>query len=156
MITKEKLIVLMLVIFQFGCTEQKIEKYNVYPILKDKILLARESGQKVKVELCDINSFKWDKIIIVPPYSTGKTIEKYELNNSKFVEKHLLDSLYDESNCLLLFIEKKTIVRYDFLPRIPLDFNYINNTNTIRILAKEIACRQLYINNVNNNLKLLY
>ncbi|KQC02366.1 hypothetical protein [Pedobacter sp. Hv1] len=156
MITKERLMILMFVLFQISCTEQKIEKYNVYSTLKDKILLAKESGQKVKLELCNINSFKWDKIIIIPPYSTAKMLEKYKLDNTRFVENKLLDSLYLEDKCLLLFVEKKTIMKYNFMPRVPLDFNYINDTDTIKILSKKMACEQLYIHNVNNNLKLVY
>lgn len=35
MITKERLMILMFVLFQIGCAEQKIEKYDAYSTLME-------------------------------------------------------------------------------------------------------------------------
>ena len=146
---------LLLLVFQFSCTsEQKIEAYNITPILETKARLAKNNQQKVKLELCNQIPFKWDKIIVIPPYSTAQMIRKYELENSKFIENNMIDSLYDEGKCLLLYIEKNTIQRYSFVPRIPLDFNYVNNSDTIKTLSKKLVCDELYIKVINGETKL--
>ena len=146
---------LLLLSFQFSCTsERKIEAYNIKPMLAEKAKLAVSNEDKVKLELCNQIPFKWDKIIVIPPYSNAQMISKYELDNSKFIEDNMIDSLYDEGKCLLLYIEKNTIQRYSFVPRTPLDFNYINNSDTIKTLSRKLICDELYIKVINGTTKL--
>ncbi|MGF1925034.1 MAG: hypothetical protein ACQUHE_12715 [Bacteroidia bacterium] len=156
MFTDAKLIIFILVLFQLGCTDEKIERYDISPILKAKAELATKPATLVKLELCDIDLFNWNRIIIIPPYTTVTKIKSYKLDNSSFVEKHLLDTLYRETDCLLLFVQNNNVVRYSYVSREFIDFNYINNTNTNRTLSKEIACERLYIKNINSTLKLYY
>ncbi len=152
---KPSFLLLILTIFQFSCnSEQKIEAYNLTPNLEAKVKIAIKSNQKIKLQLCEMVPFIWDKIIVIPPYTDAEKIRSYNLHNSKFIERNMIDSLFDEGKCLLLYIQDDTIVRYSFVPRTPLDFNYINNDDSIKTLSKKLVCHELYINKVNNTTKL--
>ncbi len=155
--TKEKLFLLLILILQLSCTkEQSIEMYDLNPLLNAKVQQANQSNDSVKLDLCNQIPFKWEKIIIIPPYSNDKDVKKYNLANAKFIEKQLPVLALDEDRCIFLFVKSDTIVRYGFVPRVPIDFNYINNTDSIKTLAMEIFCNQLYIKNDNHKLKLAY
>ena len=146
----------LLLVFLLGCNSDKIERYNIQPILESKAILARKTDGIVKLELCSVNSFNWDKIIVVPPYSTAATIAKYNLHNSRFVEVNLLDTLYHETHNLLLFVKQNAIMRYSYVPRETIDFAYVNDKSAPLTISRKIACEQLYIKSNNMNLKLYY
>lgn len=152
---KINVIVLFFCFLYAGCDqEKKFDEYAINPFLESRASVAKESKTKVKLQLCNETPFKWDKIIIVTPYSTPEMIKTYSLDNSTFVEKHLLDKLYLESDCLLLFIEKNAIVKYTYAARWPIDFCYINGSDSIKILNRKMSC-ELYVKCVNNNFKLI-
>ncbi|MCY1542991.1 hypothetical protein D9M68_787760 [compost metagenome] len=130
--------------------------YDFEPILNGKARLAYQSTQKVKLELCKEIPFKWDKIVIIPPYTTADMLKRHKLANSKFIEKQLPELALDEERCILLFVDNNTIVKFSFVSRIPVDFNYIKGTDTIKIISKKMGCEQLYIENNRNRLSLSY
>lgn len=136
--------------------EEKIDSYNLNPFLAAKIITAKIASNKVELNLCAKIPFKWDKMIVVSPYTTPEMIRKFELDNSSYVENNLLDVLYQESDCLLLFIEKNRIVRYSYVPRVLIDFSNMNETFWSKTIPKKVICEQLYIQYVQNNLKLYY
>ena len=143
---KPFLLLFLIATFQLACApEQKIEAYNITPFLEAKVKLAKSSGQKVKLELCKTTSFKWDKIIVILPYTGAQKIRDYELDNSKFIENNMIDSLYDENRCLLLYIEKNAIAHYSFVPTTPLNFYLIHDNLTPEILTRRFVCDELYI-----------
>ncbi|RZL28855.1 MAG: hypothetical protein EOO96_20405 [Pedobacter sp.] len=152
---KEKLFFLLLIFLQLGCHESKIQKLNIDSFLEHKALVARKTGKAVNLNLCKINSFNWDKLIIVSPYTPVEKIRKYNLENSKYVEKHLLGILYQESHCLLLFVEKNMVIRYSYASYSDISFNYINNIDTIKTLPRNLACK-LYVKDSNIGLKLFH
>ena len=154
MMKNVKLMILIVALFQLGCTEQKIENYDIATPLKVKANLARKSQKAVKMELCNLASFNWDKIIVVRPYSTKSMIRGYKLENSEYVEDNLLGILSHEEHSLLLFIEQNKIVRYSYVPREIIDFCYINNKMVSEAISRTTACQQLYVKEVNLNLKL--
>lgn len=148
------IIVLLGVLCACYAPEKKFQEYSINPFLESRALQAKKSGSKVKLQLCNETAFNWDKLIIVPPYSTPRMIRGYKLANSTFVERHLLGRLYLESDCLLLFIEKNAIVKYAYAARVPIDFNYINGSDNTKLLPRKMAC-ELYVQYANNNYKLI-
>jgi len=149
----KNIILFLLLISLIGCNEGKIEKFDILPLLESKVLLAKNSSKMVKLELCNIDAFKWDKIIVIQPYSTPEMIRSYELDNSRFVEKHMLDTLYRETDCLLLFVKERTIIRHCYVPLRLVDFTSIN-PHSAKIISKDLACKKLYIRNVNSTIAL--
>ena len=147
---------LILLIFQLACNSDTIHEYNIQAIVEAKADLARRTEEIVKLELCDVSVFSWDKIVIIPPYSTKENIKKYKFENPRFVEEKLLDTLYTETTCLLLFLKNNTIMRYCYIPRETLNFSSINNKTTILSITRDIACERLYLKKENMNLKLYY
>lgn len=153
---KKNAVILLLFssIFLVRCTQMNIEEYNINPIMEIQAKIARKSMSRVRLQLCDDMKFKFDSLIIVPPYTPSGTIKDYKLSNSKLIED-IADSFLDETKCLLVFTENKTIVKYGFVNRYPIDFIYINGKQGIRILTRKMVCNELYIgNNIKGELKL--
>ena len=122
-----------------GCG--KIERFDIDTILKQQALLAKKSGDTVSLNLCKIEAFKWDRIIIVSPYTPKKVIDNYKLVNGGFVKSTLLDTLGQERHSLLLFVDKDKVSRYGYASNDVIDFNYINDVNTIKTISKQNACK---------------
>jgi hypothetical protein len=155
MISKNKLLVSLLLIIQLGCSEAKIEMFDADSLLRSRSSLARKTKAPVNLNLCKMNSFKWDRIIIVAPYSTSETVRKYNLKNSKYVEKHLLGFLYQETHCLLLFVDQNTVTKYSYVSNVNMNFNYINNTNTNKLISRGLSCK-IFVKDTYKGLKLFY
>ena len=154
--TKFNIFLLLLLVLLLGCREEKIENYNIAPLLTAKANLARKSQKAVKMEVCNFATFNWDKIIVVRPYTTRSTIKGYNLENSQYVENNLLDTLYLETHSLLLFVEQNKITRYSYVPRAIIDFCYINDKIVSKAIYRKTACQGLYVKEVNLNLKLYF
>ena len=155
MIAKNKIIVSLLLIIQLGCSEAKIEMFDADALLRSRASLARKTKVPVNLNLCKLNSFKWDRIIIVAPYSTSETIRKYNLKNSRYVEKHLLGFLYQETHCLLLFVDQNTVTKYSYVSNVNMNFNYINNTDNNKLIFRDLSC-ELFVKDTDKGLKLFF
>jgi hypothetical protein len=141
---------------QFSCSK-RVEKYDLNPFLDSRVLLAKKSPQLIRLELCDQTPFKWDKIIILKPYSNDRDIKKYNLTNGKAVESMLPALTVADWMCVLLFVENNTVVRYSDVNFASLDFTKIEGLDKMNFtLGKRMACEQLYIKNDNNNFSLSY
>lgn len=141
----------------FCCnTDNNIKEYNLSQDLHPKITIATGTNTKVKLDLCDAIPFKWDKIVIIPSYTTTKMFRKYKFKNSKEIEEQLPVLVSDENQVLLLFIHRDNIMNYSLVPALPLNFNVINNSDVNKVLNREIVCEHLYVQKVNENLTLFY
>ncbi|MFA6275142.1 MAG: hypothetical protein WC622_00225 [Pedobacter sp.] len=149
--------VLLLCTFHLSCTtKHKIKEYDFNTILKAKIMLAGKSSQPIKLNLCDEITFNWDSILILPPYSNAKVVRKQGLVNSKAIEEMLPELTLDEGKCVLLFIENNTVIKYSYVPRVPIDFNNIKKLDEpITKISRKIGCEQFYIKKNNNTFSLL-
>ena len=154
----KNLLLIFYLVIQLSCTTKPaIKEYDVNPILKARVLSSSKSAQPVKLALCDKIPFKWDSIIILPPYSNAEIVKNQNLVNSGIIEKMFPELTLDEGRCILLFVENNNIVRYSFVPRVPLDFNKILMPEKTNFkISKEVACNQLYIKKESDKFILAY
>ncbi|MFD0940282.1 hypothetical protein [Pedobacter boryungensis] len=141
---------------EFGCTNH-IEKYDLSPFIEGRIQQAKNSSEPVKLELCNQTIFKWDKIIVLKPYSSDRDIDKYNLINGNSVKSMLPTLTSADWMCVLLFIENNMVVKYSNVNFALVDFTKIESLDKMNFtISKKIACEQLYIRNINNGLSLSF
>lgn len=142
----------------FTCkSEHNIEVYNLSLSLNPKIKLATNTNDKIKLNFCNEIPFEWDRIVIVPSYTTVRMFKRHKFTNSAVFEKQLPVLASEENRVLMLFIDKNTILRYSLISISPLDFNIINNKSTHhRTIDRLEFCDRLYIKKVNENLRLFF
>ena len=142
---------LIFILVQISCTTKTVEKYDAN-IINPQILSSIKPEQVFKFGVCNKTPFRWDSVIILAPYCPAGMLKKENLVNYKSIENMFPELTLDEGSCVLLFLENDNIVRYSFIPRIPLDFNELvgANSSTLRV-SKEKLCNNLFIKK--NNLK---
>lgn len=153
-----KVFYVFLSVFAFACNSKSdIRVFDFNTILKAKVELANKTTSPIKFGLCNEIPFRWDNIVILPPYSNITIVRKQNLNNSKEIEKMLPELTLDEGVCILLFIENNTIVRYSYVPRKIIDFNNVKHSNkVIDRFSNKVACGELYLKKDDISFSLFY
>jgi len=94
----------------------KLEDLFLKSIINEKTLIFR---------IDTITEFKWDKFLIIPPYTKLSTLSKKlhidlsELKNTGIE--------YSDNKSILVFIKNNIILKYTEYPRNPGDFSTINS-----------------------------
>lgn len=145
------------VIWQIGCTTKEIENYNIDSFIKSKIQLATKLKKPIALELCNETKFEWNSLIFIPPYSRSNVLNQQNLNNSSAIKRTLSKFKFNEGICIILFVNKNSIVKYSLTKRTVLDFNELvgPNRNILRI-SQGTACNKLYIKNYKDKLTISF
>ncbi|MTP79383.1 hypothetical protein GMB70_12050 [Turicibacter sanguinis] len=83
-----------------------------------------------------VNMFEWDKVYIIPPYTSRQTI------SDKIGIQFNLPTTIQSSDTvnLLIFINKNKVVKYDEVPRRIVDFD-ISDTTLITLENSKVKIR---------------
>ncbi len=153
---KTNILLVLLASLQLGCNIKDIEEYDINPVISTAIMSASKTNSAINLELCDKTTFKWNSLIIVPPYSPLSVLREVELENIAALRKLMPGSTVDEGTCVLLFIENKTIVRYSLAPTKDLDFNQLVGPEPLLQIPKDMACKKLTVKQLDDRFKLSF
>ena len=146
MMNKLKLLLIFYLGIQLGCTVKDVQKFDIEPVLSAAFLSASESDKPVNMLLCAKTPFKWNELILVPPYSELDVVDDENLENMGAIEKLMLGLTADEGYFVLLFIKNKTIVRYSLAPRVNVDFMSLFKQQQLTMkISRNDVCNHLVV-----------
>lgn len=147
--------IIMLFMTQNSCnSKHRIEKYDLNPIIEKRLASLNKTDTLIKLNLCGAIPFKWDSIVVLPPYAHEGMLEKLSLININEVAEQFPYSTanrfplltIDERVCMLLFVEENRIVNYSGVMRASFHFrDLVKENDLIKSIAREDFCNKLYV-----------
>ncbi len=147
--------IILLFIIQTSCTSKhQIEKYDLKLIIEKRLASFNKTDTLSKFNLCGSIPFKWDCVVVLPPYANEGMLEKLSLININEMAKQFPYSrtnrfpllTIDEGACVVLFVDENRIVSYSHVMRASFDFkDLVEENQLIRSIAREDFCNKLYV-----------
>ncbi len=149
------MVLAILVILKLSCTSKhQIENYDLSPVITNSIGDLNNLDSLISVDLCSAIPFKWDRLVVLPPYAVEGMLEKVNLININELAEgppYLSGNRFpqltiDDRACVLLFVEKNRILSYSHVGRALLDFtDLVKDNELIKSIAREDFCNKLYL-----------
>lgn len=129
-----------------GCNlNNRIEKFDLNAVLRSKVNSAI-LNEPLKLNICNAIPFKWDGVIVVPPYTSENVIDTLDIDNASSLAKEISKTYLNEGICTLAFIESGTVVKLSTVSRLVVDMaNLASGKDYLMILPKAKFCENLYV-----------
>ena len=116
----------VLISFTISCTTESVkENLEVKNKLEHISKVSIETNTMLVFSMDSIANFKWDSLVILPPYTNLELVSKKFFINFKVLSNTGIQQ--NDNKCVLVFIENGHIVNYVNIQRGVMDFYQVND-----------------------------